>query len=205
MMVTRSLRSMTRALIFLCVPLSVASCIYRFKAPTEFSFDSSKSKIIPLRAALFIRPGYRNFMIGHPAKLGGFYPIEYALGESFMTGSRRIAELLFRDVVFFETMNAETDLPDIDVIVVPEITEGKFYSFGRKSLAARIEVKWTILDRGRKEIYVNTFVGEATGKEKPFLDQNKELGRLMDAAVIEVYHKAVESLGAVEWWKDIIK
>ena len=204
MNMSRGFRFNTRALILLCALLVSISCTYRFKAPTEFSLPSNKTKIIPLRAALLIGSGYRNLTIDHSDWVAP-YPIDYAIGDSFIIGSKKISEILFRDVVVYETMKAGTELPGIDVIVIPSIMEGKFYAASRKLLVARIEVKWTILDTNRKEIYVKTFVGEATGKMKPFRDQHKELGRLMNTAVLEVYTKAFEGLSSVEWWKDIIK
>ncbi|MBI5756566.1 MAG: hypothetical protein HZA12_06535 [Nitrospirae bacterium] len=160
--------------IFLAVlSLTVISCLGNHGSrtiPKDFGMQNTEVRDkIPLRAGIYLSPGFKKFSYKDVYLRGALGQEFYALismGDALEGGSILALKNIFKEVVLIDGMDPEPLKEKIDVVVTPEVVkvEVKLLYVGINERAVRASIKWSIVSVEGKEIYVNTVTGEGSYK-----------------------------------------
>ena len=160
---------------------------------------------IPLRAGIYLNQEFRNFV-----KTNRIGDVVIYMGESLSKGAEEIVDKAFREVVILHTKDLGLMPKEVQVLILPEIE--KIYGGVQGEIVAGwkdivlVRIKWTIMDRNGKILYMNTFASEAEYKRKQFTS-----GSTRVTWICEAYAKAIEnnlqeafvSITSTRWWHSI--
>jgi hypothetical protein len=133
-------------------------------------------------------------------------PVFIDLGDALSSGAERMLNLLFQKVVIIQDMHLkDVSRSDIDAIVTPEVVKADFVAIGWPAIThdqCLIILKWSIIDKDGKMIYVNTFSGEGRRKRTKFTSWtvDEQINECMILALKDHFHKALGDISSAKWY-----
>jgi hypothetical protein len=173
----------------------IGGCTSYMEFPIKLSSQYDGGDKIPLRAGLYMTKNFKEYMqiIGrieyHTDVFGKF-------GEALSKGAESMTTKAFREVVILDQVDQEAS-KKVNVLITPEIDSIVSNYVGP---TATVKIKWTIKDITGKVLYMNTFVGEGSGKGTSFRYPTA-LENAYTRAIEDHFNKAFAGISKNKWWE----
>jgi hypothetical protein len=130
-------------------------------------------------------------------------PATIHIGEALSKGAQHITNKIFGEVIIIPKKDSESIPKDIDAVVVPEV-ESIHNDIIGVHLTASVQLRWTILDKNGRTLYLNTFRGECIDK-RLFGTTYIRVRENYEKAVEDSLIKAYTGISTGEWWRFVRK
>jgi hypothetical protein len=189
-----------RIVLFFGVVIFVACSPNVLTISPNYSLNLPIADKIPLRAGIYVSqntmaPISMWYYHDQPNRLSPPVVVVNAMSNAFDT----IMDRSFKQVSKLSKSDLTATQENIDVIVIPELTELKYTFVDIGVLAQRIKVtlkmKWSIKDRNNKILYMNTFSTETIG------DKREPIEKIHEKAITDNFNQAYLAITSSRWWQ----
>lgn len=191
--------------LFIFTAVSFASCTIHANIPQDYEIPSYKTaEKIHLKMGLFLNPDINKINIYSTPRQG----LIVHIGNSLSRNAEKMTKDIFNEVIVFSgnALKEPIGPKKVDAIITPEVTSVNLHILQKsfsQVLDCMIIIKWTIVDRNGKLLYVNTFTGEARYEPyRPFGGENRARECVINA-IDDHFRKAYQAIANTKWWHDI--
>jgi len=170
-----------------------------YKMQANLSISIKEIEKIPFRVGLYIDPELMNYSMR-----SRYIPGIIHLGESLSKGAENIVSKAFKETVIIYTKDPELIPKGLDALVIPEID--KIYVFGEEGgigsyTTVIVKIKWSIIDKNGKILYINTFTGEEKYRRPTTIfSMFPRLCEGSTKATEDHFTKAFIGITSTNWW-----
>ena len=186
--------------------LFLASCSPSFNVnvPKDINLSLTKTKTIPLTVGLYAKADLKKykFVKREPYE---FRPLYISIGDAIKSGIDKVSNIAFKEVKTLNSIDDGKSSSDIQAIVIPEIVGSDLILTGR-NYSCLVKMKWTVLDKNGKELFLKTILGEGiSGIGYTRWGSEENLNKCMKSAVEDCFQKTYNSIIHIDWWRAIEK